>query len=58
MYEIELLQSQPHPQALVWEKRKENETSGVAKAGPDWAHAQPKHHVRPSHVTQSRVQIE
>ena len=27
----------------------------VAKVGPGRAHAQPKHHVRPTHVTQSRV---
>ena len=25
-------------------------TSGVAKAGPGWARARPKHHIRPTHV--------
>ena len=29
--------------------------SGVVKAGPGQARAQPKHHVRPAHVTQSRT---
>ena len=29
--------------------------SGVAKGGPGWARAWPKHHVRPAHVTQSRA---
>ena len=30
-------------------------SSGVAKGGPGQARAQPKHHVRTPHVTQSRT---
>ena len=31
--------------------------SGVAKAGPGWAHAWPKDHVRPAHVTRSCMKL-
>ena len=31
--------------------------SGVAKAGPGWARARPKDHVRPTHVSQSCTKL-